>query len=1175
MMNKKVILTLSTMLAVMLAVAQRANQIYVDLGTKGHDVSRSMYGIFFEEINHAGDGGLYAEMIQNRGFEEHALPSGMTLKDDGKAYAPHSPNYWTSGYSDFWIWWNVEQLKWKGWSISSSGCTLAKDVVIPDVPLHENTPNALCLRVSAATSNTKVIVDNSGYWGVAYQTNENYKLRFYLRTNNFQGKVIAQLSNSAGTDIGSKEFDIKADGKWNEYTATITASQTVTNGKFRLLLTSQTGGEVYVDYVSLFPSDTYKGRDNGLRRDIAETLEALHPSFMRWPGGCIVEGYTLENRVKWKETLGDPMTRRGEYSLWGYRSTYGLGYHEFLQFCEDIGMDGMFVANVGMSCSIRNGDFIEASNTAKLQPYRQDIEDAIEYAIGDPMTNEWAAKRAAAGHPEPFPLKYVELGNENGTDRYVKRYAYFYDYLKNKYPQLTFINNLSWTDDHLFPNNDMYDVHWYVEPDYFYDSSSLFDNAARGKYTVYAGEYATNNNVGQGNMDAALSEAAFIGFMERNSDLVTMASYAPLLTNVNAPNWSCNLIWYDNHQVMGRASYYVQKMYAENRPDYNVKTRIFADSQKLISYGKIGIGTWATQAKFRNLKVTSNDGTQTYYESDFKNREDEWTEASGTWKVNTLGEYIQSANGTPCLSFINAYAFRNSTLELEAMKTGGSEGFMIAFGADTTNVNTHYRINMGGWGNTQTGMEKVSNGSASSIGNKVSHNIATGRWYKIKIVMQEGDGIYCYVDDKLLLTYKTNDIFDGRVQAFGGYDEAEGEIVVKVVNGLTKPQTTQLHLNADGIQPTGKVITLKANSLTEENSLTSPRKIYPAESSFTGFGNDFEYTFLPCSFTILRIKANSPNNAGLQPLAIPAYDFDSTPTPLAEAARIRAEAINRINSLIERNQPNVITGAKGADNVQKAITKAKEVLEAENNLTKELVKAGDALETALNNYYHGLMVTTNEETAKIKNPNFTTMDKTGWSGSSPSLEHNVGEFFNTNFNTYQTLTGLENGYYLLYVQGFYRNGSQDNAYKSHNEGKEKLNAILYASTASVTLVSIYDYQFSFGSWNNYVDNREQSERAFNQNGDTYANYLVAKVTNGRLRIGLKKTVSVGNDWTCFNNFRLFLIPVSIPDAIHDINAGETQPSSQGTAIYNLLGQKVRTPQRGIFIINGKKIFIGK
>lgn len=1125
------------------------SEIYVDMGCRGHDVSPTMYGMFFEEINHAGDGGLYAEMVQNRGFEEHAYPGGTTYAN-GRVTAPHAQNYWGGWYSDFSLDWNLEAKKWTAWTVSGSGCTLQKDVVTPDVPLHANTPHALQLTLTGASQTARVGVSNSGYWGVATSKGATYRLRFYLHTAT-SAKVTAQFVTSSGRAHGDTTFDVIPDGQWHEYTATLTATETMTDGTLRLQLSDfgARAATYHIDYVSLFPTDTYKGRENGVRKDVAAMLEGLHPNFLRWPGGCIVEGFTLENRVKWKETLGDPMTRRGEYSLWGYRSTYGLGMHEFLQLCEDMNMSGMFVANVGMSCSIRNGDYIDPANTRALQPYRQDIEDAIEYAIGDPATNEWAARRAEAGHPEPFPLKYVELGNENGTDRYVQRYAYFYNYLKEKYPQITFINTMSWTDAGLFQKTDMYDVHWYVAPDEFYNSAALFDTAPRGDYTIYAGEYATNNNVGSGNMDAALSEAVFIGNMERNSDFVTMASYAPLLENVHAPNWACNLIHLDNHRVMGRASYYVQQLYAKHRPSYNVRTRLYSNSQKLQTRGRIGFGTWNTKAEFRNVRVTSLDGSQVFYESDFVNRPDEWSESGGTWTM-TANSYRQTGTGAPCLTMMNGAAFTNSVLELEARKNSGSEGFLICFAGDSTNVGTHWRVNIGGWSNTGTAFEKVTDGNAVTQGRTVSMNVKTARWYKIRLVMREGSDITLYIDDAEVLTLPLSDVKDGRLQAFGGYDEQAGEMVVKVVNAVQQPMTAAIRLNANGIAHTGSVITLAASRLTDENSLDDPTRISPKTTTFNGFASEFTYTFSPCSFTILRVKADATAPEAME---IPSYWWDDTPIPSNEAQVRKAALRTALQTLIAQSQALAVDGSTGVEKLHTAIADAEEVLAQEAVTNKVLAATVNTLQTALDKYVGNLMTTRNEETSRLRNPNFTSMQTTGWQGSTPSLEHNVGEFFNTNFDMYQTVTGLQPGKYLLYVQAFYRNGAHDVAYPKHQNGTEQLLARLYAGSAATPIRSVYDQTFDQGSWNHYLDNRAQAETAFNTGTRTLANYLIAEVgSTGKLRIGVKKTTAVQLDWTCFNNFRLFFIPQT-PTHIQSVRPAA--PTTQNKGAWDLLGRR--------------------
>ena len=502
----------------------KAQSLHVDLAQRGHEVNKDMYGIFFEEINHAGDGGLYAEMVQNRGFEEHVLPRGMVYRD-GKIYAPNLPSYATHEKADWSDKWDMEAKKMQGWRVEAEGCCVVYEVSEPDVPLHKNTPNAIRLDMEGVG---KVTLANTGYWGMSVRKGEKYDLRFHLNSSDYKGTLTVEIYDvEQGKAVGSESLQPAMPGGWTEFAATLQAASDARNCELRIVFNAEAAAEVWVDYVSLFPRDTFKGRKNGMRKDVAEMLAGLHPRFMRWPGGCIVEGATLDNRVRWKETLDDPMKRRGEWSLWGYRNSYGFGYHEFLQFCEDLGMDGMYVANAALGCSYRNGDYTD--DPAELERYLQDIRDAIEYAIGDPSANEWARRRAEAGHVKPFPLRYVEIGNENFGPVYVRHFNYMYGKLKKEYPQIVFINTMGGGDDEMkdVAKTDMVDPHWYVNPDYFFGTNDLFDKRPRRDFTVYVGEYACNAEVGSGNMMAALSEAAFMFGMERNSDLVRMASYAP------------------------------------------------------------------------------------------------------------------------------------------------------------------------------------------------------------------------------------------------------------------------------------------------------------------------------------------------------------------------------------------------------------------------------------------------------------------------------------------------------------------------------------------------------------------------------------------------------------------------------------------------------------------------
>lgn len=841
-MNRKGIFIFTVALASAMADVD-AQSLRVDLKQRGHEVNEDMYGIFFEEINHAGDGGLYAEMVQNRGFEEHVLPRGMVYRD-GKIYAPNLPSYATHEKADWSDKWDMEAKKMLGWRVEAEGCRVAHEVSEPEYPLHKNTPNAMKLEIDGAG---KVTLANSGYWGMAVKEGEKYDLRFYLNAPGYKGTLTVEIYDvEKGKTVGSETLHPASLEHWTELTATLQAASDARHCELRIVFGASGRSVVWVDYVSLFPQNTFKGRKNGLRKDVAEMLAGLQPQFMRWPGGCIVEGATLDNRVRWKETLGDPMTRRGEWSLWGYRSTYGFGYHEFLQFCEDLGMDGMFVANAALGCSFRNGDYTD--DPAELERYLQDIRDAIDYAIGDPSENEWARRRAEAGHAEPFPLKYVEIGNENFGPVYVRHFNYMYGKLKKEYPQIVFINTMGGNDDEMkdVVKTDMVDPHWYVNPDFFFGANDLFDKRQRKDFTVYVGEYACNAEVGSGNMLAALSEATFMLGIERNGDMVQMASYAPLLVNVNQPNWACNLIWLDSYRTMGRASYYVQKMMAENRPDYNVQVNLTQTEPEKKSFqeGTVGVGTWNTQAEFRNIRLTAGGSTREVSIQELQGRR-------GTWKADA-GVLAQSSSENCTMSALPGEGYEEYTIELQARKTGGAEGFFVFFGLNEAS-RKGYVFNIGGWGNSGTAAQTVDGFSTGNIiSPTVPVTIETGRWYDLKIEIRK-DAATLYVDGKEMCVAHAPSFAKQFFAA--GYDEQAGETVIKVVNADTVPYKTRLVLDgAAKVNASGKVITLKADKATDENTLDEPEKIVPVEKAYSKFARKFSYTFEPLSVTVLRVK---------------------------------------------------------------------------------------------------------------------------------------------------------------------------------------------------------------------------------------------------------------------------------------------------------------------------------
>jgi len=495
--------------------------------------------------------------------------------------------------------------------------------------------------------------------------------------------------------------------------------------------------------VSLFPRDTFNQRTNGLRPDLANMLVGLKPGFLRFPGGCWVEGETMATAYRWKRTIGDPADRANVWNLWGYYSHNGLGFHEFLQLAEDLGAEPLFVINVGMSHS-------QVVPLADMGPYVQDALDAIEYANG-PADSTWGAQRAANGHPAPFRLRFMEIGNENSGTAYNDRYALFYDAIKARYPEMELIADV-WGGTPTSRPLEIIDEHYYSDPAFFARNATRYDSYSRSGPKIYVGEYAVTSGAGAGNLAAALGEAAFMTGIERNSDIVTMASYAPLFAHVSNKRWNPDLIYFDSSRVYGSPSYYVQQMFAENRGDVVLPTTVSV-AMGTPKSGKIGLGTWNTQAAFSNLVVTAGDVT--LYQSDFSQGTAGWTLGSGTWTTSD-GVLSQTAGGTDRRAVTGSSSWTNYSYSLKARKLGGSEGFLILFHVGDDNNLTWW--NIGGWNNTLHAIERIDNGMKSDVSTRVPGQVETGRWYDVRIVV-EGFRIRCYLDQELIhdVTYPQSD----------------------------------------------------------------------------------------------------------------------------------------------------------------------------------------------------------------------------------------------------------------------------------------------------------------------------------------------------------------------------------------------------------------------------------
>ena len=503
-------------------------QIKIDRNTVIATPNEKMWGIFYEEINHAGDGGIYGELIRNRTFADSNLPEGCFVAD-GKF---RNPNGYEEPFKD------SEPLP--GWSVVPGYGAYGWMEKNEENPRNPQTPCQLML-----TAMGKVRLINEGYWGIPARKTGYYG--FVIARAEGVDKLKVGICRRDGTILGCDEIAVGSSFAKAEYSFDV---ETVDDNA-RFFIEADGNCKVWFDFVTMFANDTYQGEKYGFRADLVQMLKDMKPGFLRFPGGCVVEGLTLENAIHWKKTIGPIEDRPGHFDLWGYRATDGLGMLEFCKLGELLGADLMYVFNCGMSCQARQS---ERASEAEFAQWLQDALDGIEYICGD-VTTEWGARRAADGHPEPFNLRYLEIGNENWGEVYRENYQVFYDVLREKYPNMTLISNFREPG----MEYDLMDDHYYTNPRVFPTMNEKY--AGEGDM-VYVGEYACNSEVGYGNLLAAISEATFMTALENCADRVRIASYAPLFCNDHDRRWPVNLINFDNNHVFGLPSYYVQKLFA-------------------------------------------------------------------------------------------------------------------------------------------------------------------------------------------------------------------------------------------------------------------------------------------------------------------------------------------------------------------------------------------------------------------------------------------------------------------------------------------------------------------------------------------------------------------------------------------------------------------------------------
>ena len=800
-------------------------EVKLDFNKKGHEIPKTLYGIFYEDINYAADGGLYPELIANRGFD-----------------------------------WTTKGLE--GWVKDYRGGAMARITRQLGKPVHPNT--ATYLRIETFGAGEGCGVKNNGYSGIAVKQGEKYDLSFYARAfDHYKGtiRIVLEVDGKelARHVVANGDLSISSPNKdgidvvlpdWKKYSTVLVPNATATNASLSVLMDK--AGTIDIELVSLFPQDTFAGRKNGLRKDLVQLLKDMKPGVMRFPGGCIIEGGDFGNWYDWKRTVGPIERREINWNRWGYWQTHGLGYFEYFQLSEDIGAEPMPILAAGMTCQFANAELAPIDS---MEYFIQNALDLIEFANGD-VNTKWGKVRADMGHPKPFNMKYLGVGNENWDQVFLDRYLVIDRGIRAKHPEIKIISSagagpsgprydLAWK--FLIESKaDLVDEHYYVKADWLLSNATRYDQFDRKGPKVYAGEYACHLPNRANSLYSAISEAAMMTGFERNSDIVVMTSYAPLFGKVAHDQWKPDLIWYDNVRSFGSPNFYVQKLFASNLPTTLIPSTCNAQSVPMKPAGCIGIQTWNTVAEFKDITVTKGSETLYAYKPDLKG----WSKTKdGKWivKDGALRQTVPDKSNTGIV--IGEPTWSDYTLTLKARKISGDEGFIVRF-RDGGNRNVH--LNLGGWGNQSHGLEA---GQGNIIGGKKAGRIESDKWYDIKIVLV-GDKVSAWLDNEVICkdvvveTASTIDFF-----TVSGFDKDAGEIVVKCINAAESDRPLKLDFGTQKLQAQkAKRITLSGEA-NVVNDLDNPTRCAPVlDTVDVTDGSVFTTTLKPMSMTVFRFK---------------------------------------------------------------------------------------------------------------------------------------------------------------------------------------------------------------------------------------------------------------------------------------------------------------------------------
>ncbi len=817
------------------------------------EISDNLYGLFLEDINYAVDAGLYAELIKNRSFEYGSLATNQGKHGWGNT--------------------NAQAVTWQVVDGAADGTWL-----------NENNPHYARLTNSADTMEG---IFNSGYLdGLAVTAGAHYTASLFARGH---VELTLSLEEVSGNVIASAPVTVNAES-WTKYTVTLTPDATV-SGNLRLVVRISSGS-VDLDMISLMPQDTFAGLP--IRKDIGEALQALKPSFLRFPGGCAIEGKTEESMYNWKDSIGNglPFTVNGENAvgdaaarkqtldLWHnnsnfpYYCTYGIGFYEYFLLCEALDCFPIPIVNAGMTCPIQSTNYkVYPIDSPEFQQCVQDALDLVEFCRGGADTT-WGAVRIAMGHEEPFALPYLGIGNEQWQSEYHSHYNQFvkaFEQAAQDHPEIygdvklivangpVSGNTEGWTYVNRNPDDitALVDEHYYEPADWFLANTHRYDSYKRTGVKVFLGEYASKTNT----MLSALAEAAFMTGLERNGDIVELACYAPLFGNATLNQWLPDMIFFSNDSLYFTPNYYVQQLFAANAGSRYLETELdyVAQDGNVGLSGGVGLGSWMTSVAYDDLKVVDEDGNVLFADdfSDPSRFAREYQLHQGSWSVEN-GRLVQKNTAGPVDSntgdvvYVGNSDWHHYTMTVKAQILDGAEGFLIPVCVGDKDNNIFW--NIGGWGNTVSCLQIVSGGAKSDqvAGTVKNISLKQGKAYALKVVV-DGSRIRCYIDDELYIDYTQTAYCPLHASTVM---DANGDIIIKLVNAGAHDIPVELKLPglSEICGTTAQITVLQGENGTAVNSFANPDNIAP-ESGTVTVSDSFEYNAESWSVTVIRIPA--------------------------------------------------------------------------------------------------------------------------------------------------------------------------------------------------------------------------------------------------------------------------------------------------------------------------------